>query len=83
LDNLGTVSCLGGDDEVRLPGEDLTESGVVVKAGVQKKQIPLLKALDEFWDELVFRGTGFIEYETQGSASNQIKQATKFDGNRA
>ena len=77
-----TDSRLGGNDEVGLPGEDFIESGVVVKTVVQQKQIPLLKALDEFADELVLRGTDLVEDETQGSATDQIKEATKFDRNR-
>ena len=54
-----------------LAGEDLVESGVVVKAVIQQKQISLLKALDEFADELVFRGTDFVEDEAQGGATDQ------------
>jgi len=79
---LGTGSRFGGNDEVGLPGEDFVESGVVVKAVVQQKQIPLLKALDEFTDELVLRGTDLVEDEAQGGATDQIKEATKFNGNR-
>jgi len=34
LDYLGTISRLGGNDEVGFPSEDFVESGVVVKSGV-------------------------------------------------
>lgn len=79
---MGTGGRLGGNNEVGLPGEDLVESGVVVKAVIQQKQIPLLEALDEFANEFVFRGTDLVEDEAQGGATDQIKEATKFDGNR-
>lgn len=79
---MGTGGRLGGNNEVGLPGKDLGESGVVVKAAIQEKEVSLLEALDEFADELVFGGTDLIEDEAQGGATDQIKEATKFDGNR-
>jgi hypothetical protein len=80
--HLGTGSRLSGNDEVGLPEEDLVESGVVVKAVVQQNEISLLEVLDEFADELMIRGTDLVEDEPQGSTTDQIKEATKFDGNR-
>ena len=82
LDYLGTVSRLSGNDAMGLPREYFFESGVVVKAVIQQKQIPLFKVLDEFADELVLRGTDFVEDESKGSATDQIKEATEFDRNR-
>jgi hypothetical protein len=35
--------------------------------------------LDEFADELVLQGTDFVEDESKRSATDQIKEATKFD----
>jgi len=64
-----------------LPREDSVESGVVVKAVIQQKQIPFFKVLDEFADELMLGGTNFVEDESKGSTTDQIKEATKFNGN--
>lgn len=66
-----------------MPREDFVESGVVVKAVIQQKQIPFFKVLDEFADELMLRGTDFVEDESKRSATDQVKEATKFDRNRS
>jgi hypothetical protein len=76
------MSRLSGNDKVGLPREDFVEGGMVVKAVVQQKQIPLFKVLEEFADELVLRGTDLVEDESKGRATDQIKEATKFDPNR-
>jgi len=79
---LGTVSRLGRNDEVGFSREDFVESGVVVEAVIQQKQIPLFKVLDELADEFMLRGADFVEDESEGSTTDQIKEATEFDGNR-
>jgi len=80
--HLGTQGCLSGNDEVGLAAEDLEESGAVVEACVQKKQIALLEVLNELGNEFVFRSAGLAVDEAQGGAADQVKQAAKLDRNR-
>lgn len=56
LDHLGTRGCFGGNNEVGLPEEDFIESGAVVKAVVQEKQISLFKVGDKLFNENMFGG---------------------------
>ena len=65
------------------PAKDFDEGSAVVKAGIQEKQITLFETLDELADEFMFRGADLAVDETQGGTTDQIKQATKLDGNSA
>jgi len=80
--HLGTQGCLSGNDEVGLAQEDFHESGAVVEACVQKKQIALLEVLNELGNEFVFRSACLAVDEAQGRAADQVKQAAKLDRNR-
>lgn len=80
--HLGTQGFLSGNDEVGMAKEDLDESGAVVEACVQKKQIALLEVSNELVNEFVFRSACLAVDEAQGRAADQVKQAAKLDRNR-
>lgn len=66
-----------------LPVKDFGEGRTIVKTGVQEQEIILSEALDQLANEFMFRGADLAVDETQGGVANQIKQATKLDGNSA
>ena len=71
--HLGRQGFLSGNDEVGMAKEDPDESGAVVEAGVQKKQIALLEVLNELGNEFVFRSASLAVDEAQGRAADQVK----------
>jgi hypothetical protein len=81
--HLWTQSFLGGDNEVGMTEENLGEGEAVVEAIIEEKEISLLEIVDEFVNEFVFRSTCLAIDEAEGCTANKVKQAAKFDSDRA
>jgi hypothetical protein len=81
--HLWTQSFLGGDNEVGMTEEDLGEGKAVVEAVIEEKEICLLEIVDEIVNEFVFRSTCLAIDEAEGYTANKVKQAAKFDSDRA
>ena len=70
-------------EKMGLPSKDLGKGSAIVEAGIQEQQIALLEALDQLVNQFMFGSTDFTIDETQWGAADQIKQATKLDGDSA
>ncbi len=79
---LGTHVFLSWNKEVGMTEEDLDESGAVVEACVQQKEIAFLEALDELYNEFMFRSACLGVDEAQGRTADQVKQAAELDSDR-
>jgi hypothetical protein len=79
----GTHVFLSWNKEVGMTEKDLDESGAVVEACVQQKEIAFLEALDELYNEFVFRSACLGVDEAQGRTADQVKQAAELDSNRS
>ena len=61
--------------------KDLNESGAVVEACIQKKQIAFFEVLDKFENEFMFRSGCFAVDEAQRCTADQVKEAAKLHSN--
>lgn len=73
----------GRNDEMGLPAQDLEEGGAGIEAGIQEQQIAFLEALDQLANQFMFGSADLTVNETQRGTADQVKQATKLDGNSA
>lgn len=71
------------NDEMGLPPQDPEEGGAGIEAGIQEQQIAFFEALDQLGNQFMFGSADLTVDETQWGAADQIKQATKLDGNSA
>lgn len=81
--HLWTQSFLGRDNEVGMTEENLGESEAVVEAVIEEKEISLLEIVDKSVNEFVFRSTCLAIDEAKRCTANKVKQAAKFDSDRA
>jgi hypothetical protein len=81
--HLGTDVSWCGDDEVGMAEEELDEGGAEIETRIQENQIALLEALDEFYNESVFRSACLTEDKAQGRATDEVIEAAKLHSNGA